>query len=66
MPAQNVPPLWSQDNVTGEVSGFLTDILDELFKVVKLNYTITCTQGSYNDLGNCHQIRLRQGTIKEN
>ena len=52
MPAENVPPLWSQDNVTGEVSGFMIDILEELFKVVKLNYTITLTEGSYTDLGN--------------
>ena len=54
MPAENVPPLWSQDNVTGEVSGFMIDILEELFKVVKLNYTITLTEGSYTDLGNIY------------
>ena len=52
MPAQNVPPLWNKDNVTGEVSGFMIDILEELFKVVKLNYSITLTEGSYTDLGN--------------
>ena len=52
IPAHDVPPLWSGDNVTGKMSGFLPDILEELFKVVKLNYTITCAQGSYSDLGN--------------
>ena len=54
IPANDLPPLWSKDNVTGKVSGFLPDILEELFKVVKLNYTITSTQGSYSDLGNRH------------
>ena len=51
MPAGNTPPLWSKDNVTGEVSGFFIDILEELFNVVKLNYTISFSDASYTKLG---------------
>ena len=53
MPAKDDPPLWSRDNVTGKVSGFMIDILEELFKVVKLNYTISFPKAkSYSELGN--------------
>ena len=52
MPDKDNPPLWIRNNVTGEVSGFMIDILEELFKVVKLNYTISFPKaGSYNELG---------------
>ena len=52
MPAKDDPPLWIRNNVTGEVSGFMIDIIEELFKVVKLNYTISFPKaGSYNELG---------------
>ena len=51
MPAGNTPPLWSKDNVTGKVSGFFIDILEELFNVVKLNYTISFSDASYHNLG---------------
>ena len=52
MPDKDNPPLWIRNNETGEVSGFMIDILEELFKVVKLNYTISFQKaGSYNELG---------------
>ena len=61
MPAKNTPPLWSKDNVTGEVSGFFIDILEELFNVVKLNYTISFTTNIYRDLG---KIVVNMPTVK--
>ena len=52
MPAQDLPPLWIRDNVTDQVSGLLPDILEEIVRVVKLNYTISFSEGSYSGLGN--------------
>ena len=52
MPEQDNPPLWMRDNGTDQVSGLLPDILEELFKVVKLNYNLSFSAGSYDELGN--------------
>ena len=63
MPAKNTPPLWSKDNETGEVSGFFIDILEELFNVVELNYTISFTTNpSYRKLG---KIVINMPTVND-
>lgn len=52
MPAESNSSLWSKNAITGEVTGYLPEIIEELFKVIELNYTMSLDDtGAYNELG---------------
>ena len=52
MPAESNSSLWSKNTITGEVTGYLPEIIEELFKVIELNYTMSLDDtGAYNELG---------------
>ena len=38
--AQNYPPFWTKNNITGEMAGYFVDVMREIFRHTGIPYTI--------------------------